>query len=147
MKTIQYDGLLEIDKVAREVINYCKGEKIWVFKGEMGAGKTTLIKAISRCLGIEDTVSSPTFSIVNEYRNSNKEIFYHFDFYRVEDSKEVLEIGIDEYLYSGNLCWLEWAEKITEYLPPDFALISIKVNENGSRTISLEKVVNGRRNG
>lgn len=147
MKTIQFDGLLEIDNVAREVVNYCKGEKIWVFKGEMGAGKTTLIKAISRCLGIEDTVSSPTFSIVNEYRNSKKEVFYHFDFYRVEDSKEVLEIGIDEYLYSGNLCWLEWAEKITEYLPPDFALISIKVNENGSRTISLEKVVNGRRNG
>lgn len=147
MKTIQYESLLQIDEVAKEVINYCEGEHIWVFKGEMGAGKTTLIKAISRCLGIEETVSSPTFSIVNEYRNSKNEIFYHFDFYRVEDSKDVLEIGIDEYLYSGNLCWLEWAEKIAEYLPLDFALISIKVDENGSRTINLEKVVNGRRNG
>jgi tRNA threonylcarbamoyladenosine biosynthesis protein TsaE len=84
---------------------------------------------------------------VNEYHNSKNEVFYHFDFYRIEDPEEVLEIGIDEYLYSGNLCWLEWAEKIAEYLPLDFALISIRVNEGGSRTISLEKVVNGERNG
>lgn len=147
MKIIQCESLPQIDDVAAEVIGYCEGDRIWVFKGEMGAGKTTLIKAISRRFGIGDLVSSPTFSLVNEYRNSKNEVIYHFDFYRIEDPEEVLEIGIDEYLYSGNLCWLEWAEKIAEYLPLDFALISIRVNEGGSRTISLEKVVKGERNG
>jgi len=147
LKIIQYESLHQIDVVAREIISYCAADRIWIFKGEMGAGKTTLIKAISRCFGIGDLVSSPTFSIVNEYRNYNNEVFYHFDFYRIDDPKEVLEIGIDEYFYSGNLCWLEWAEKIAEYLPMDFALISIRMNEDGSRTISLEKVVNGERNG
>ncbi|RPA66698.1 tRNA (adenosine(37)-N6)-threonylcarbamoyltransferase complex ATPase subunit type 1 TsaE [Cyclobacteriaceae bacterium YHN15] len=147
MKIIQCESLPQIDNVAKEVIGYCEGQRIWVFKGEMGAGKTTLIKAISRHFGIVDLVSSPTFSLVNEYHNSKNEVFYHFDFYRIEDPEEVLEIGIDEYLYSGNLCWLEWAEKIAEYLPLDFALISIRVNEGGSRTISLEKFVKGERNG
>jgi tRNA threonylcarbamoyladenosine biosynthesis protein TsaE len=147
LKIIQCESLHQIDDVAREIMTFCAGERIWIFKGEMGAGKTTLIKAISKCFGIGDLVSSPTFSIVNEYKNSKNEVFYHFDFYRIEDPKEVLEIGIDEYLYSGNLCWLEWAENIAEYLPMDFALVNIRVNEDGSRTISLEKVVNGERNG
>ncbi|MFD2203605.1 tRNA (adenosine(37)-N6)-threonylcarbamoyltransferase complex ATPase subunit type 1 TsaE [Shivajiella indica] len=147
MKIIQNVGIHQIDEVAKEIIGYCTGEHLWVFKGDMGAGKTTLIKAIAKCFGIGDLVSSPTFSIVNEYRNFKNEIFYHFDFYRIEDPKEVLEIGIDEYLDSGHLCWLEWAEKIAEYLPLDFALISIKVDESDLRTITLEKVVNGKRNG
>ena len=128
---------------AEQVVQFCGNDRIWVFKGQMGAGKTTLIKAISKCFGIEEMVSSPTFSIVNEYRNSKGQVFYHFDFYRIEDPKEVLEIGIDEYLYSGNTCWLEWAENIQEYIPSDFVFIKIDLSDSGERIISLQKVLNG----
>jgi tRNA threonylcarbamoyladenosine biosynthesis protein TsaE len=126
-------ALDQIGQVAQEVIDFCKEYKIWVFKGQMGAGKTTLIKSISRLFGIQDMVSSPTFSIVNEYHNASGEIFYHFDFYRIEDPEEVLEIGIEEYFYSQNYCWIEWAEKIPDYIPPDFMLIEIAVGEDGIR--------------
>ncbi|WP_293013479.1 tRNA (adenosine(37)-N6)-threonylcarbamoyltransferase complex ATPase subunit type 1 TsaE [Mongoliibacter sp.] len=147
MKTIQMTSLDQIGQVAQEVIDFCKEYNIWVFKGQMGAGKTTLIKSISRLFGIQDMVSSPTFSIVNEYHNTSGEIFYHFDFYRIEDPEEVLEIGIEEYFYSQNYCWIEWAEKIPDYIPPDFMLIEISVGEDGIRKIILDKIVNYERHG
>ncbi|TVP49146.1 MAG: tRNA (adenosine(37)-N6)-threonylcarbamoyltransferase complex ATPase subunit type 1 TsaE [Mongoliibacter sp.] len=140
-------SLDQIGQVAQEVIDFCKEYNIWVFKGQMGAGKTTLIKSISRLFGIQDMVSSPTFSIVNEYHNTSGEIFYHFDFYRIEDPEEVLEIGIEEYFYSQNYCWIEWAEKIPDYIPPDFMLIEISVGEDGIRKIILDKIVNYERHG
>ncbi len=140
-------ALDQIGQVALEVIDFCKEYNIWVFKGQMGAGKTTLIKSISRIFGIQDMVSSPTFSIVNEYHNQSGEIFYHFDFYRIEDPEEVLEIGIEEYFYSQNYCWIEWAEKIPDYIPPDFMLIEIAVGEDGIRKITLDKIVNYERHG
>lgn len=147
MKTIHCQSLQQLDVVAQEIISFCGEEKIWVFKGQMGAGKTTLIKAIARNFGIVESVSSPTFSIVNEYRNDQGKIFYHFDFYRIEEAEEVLEIGIDEYFYSGHNCWLEWAERIPEYVPENFILISIKAEEDESRTIILERVINGEKYG
>ncbi|MBW3467111.1 tRNA (adenosine(37)-N6)-threonylcarbamoyltransferase complex ATPase subunit type 1 TsaE [Arthrospiribacter ruber] len=147
MKKIHFTQLEEIGRVAQEVVSFCGDEKIWVFKGQMGAGKTTLIKAIAATFGVEDRVSSPTFSIVNEYHGSGGEIFYHFDFYRIEDPDEVLEIGIEEYFYSGNHCWIEWAEKIPEYIPPDFILLEILVQDDESRLISLDRIVNYKRNG
>jgi tRNA threonylcarbamoyladenosine biosynthesis protein TsaE len=147
LKVIHCENLSQLGEAAEKIIQFCGDEKIWVFKGQMGAGKTTLIKAISKNYGIEEVVSSPTFSIVNEYRNSKGEIFYHFDFYRIENPEEVLEIGIDEYFYSGHFCWMEWAEKIPEYVPLDFIFIKIEIEESGARRISLQRIINGEING
>jgi len=143
LKIIRCENLDQLAMTAEQVVQFCGNDKIWVFKGQMGAGKTTLIKAISKYFGIDDVVSSPTFSIVKEYRNANGQVFYHFDFYRIEDPKEVLDIGIDEYFYSGNICWLEWAEKIPEFVPPDFVFIQIEIRGNDERIISLQRVLNG----
>lgn len=147
MKKIYCNHLDDISQVAKEVVKHCKAEKIWVFKGRMGAGKTTLIKSIANEFGIEDLVSSPTFSIVNEYINASNDKFYHFDFYRIEDSEEVLDIGIDEYFYSGSYCWIEWAEKIPEYIPETFMLLEIEVDSNGKREINISKIINGKQHG
>lgn len=112
--------------------------KIWVFQGQMGAGKTTLIKALAKELGSEDQVSSPTFGIVNEYAAQAESKIYHFDFYRLDDPTEALDIGIEEYFYSGNYCWVEWAEKIAEFIPDDFLLIRIQTAGDQSRTVTLQ---------
>ena len=147
MKKIHFEHLGQIEQVAKEITEFCSEEKIWVFKGDMGAGKTTLIKSIAKNFGVKDIVSSPTFSIVNEYINASNEKFYHFDFYRIEDPEEVLEIGIDEYFYGGSYCWIEWAEKIPEYIPETFMLISVDVDSVGVREISISKIVNGIQHG
>lgn len=140
MKEISCPDLKSLPKIAREVVNTCKEQPIWVFQGDMGAGKTTLIKAIAKEFGIEGLVSSPSFSIVNEYQNQEGEVFYHFDFYRIEVQEEVVDIGIDEYFYSGNYCWIEWAEKIPDYLPEEFYLIQISIGEDEVREISIKSV-------
>jgi tRNA threonylcarbamoyladenosine biosynthesis protein TsaE len=140
-------SLEEIQDIAKKILDFCGEEKIRVFKGDLGAGKTTIIKSIAKELGVEDRVSSPTFSLVNEYQNDKGDVFYHFDFYRVEDPAEVLEIGVEEYFYSGNHCWIEWAEKIPGYLPLDFVLIEIEIQENGNRKITLKQILNGKTNG
>lgn len=116
----------EISNSAELILDLCSDYTVWVFKGEMGAGKTTLIKEICNLLAVVDPVSSPTFSLVNEYETKNGEIIYHFDFYRIEDPMEAVEIGVEEYFYSGNFCFVEWAEKIPGFLPDTFALIEIE---------------------
>lgn len=126
-------------EVAKEIISYCRDLPVWVFQGEMGAGKTTLIKAVAKEFGVGDVVSSPSFSIVNEYLNDQGETFYHFDFYRIKEQDEALEIGVDEYIYSGSYCWLEWAENIQDYLPEEFYLIRIAVDDIGGREMSIKK--------
>jgi tRNA threonylcarbamoyladenosine biosynthesis protein TsaE len=147
LESIYCQNLLSLPEIAKKVIDLCAKEKIWVFKGEMGAGKTTLIKSIGSCLGIRDQISSPTFSIINEYQNENSDVFYHFDFYRIEEASTVLDLGIEEYFYSGNYCWIEWAEKIAEYIPEDFMLIKIEVQEEGERLITINQIKNGAKNG
>lgn len=137
----------ELDQTAKALIEYGAEERIWIFQGNLGAGKTTLIKAIAGLLGVEDRVSSPTFSLVNEYRNLNGEIFYHFDFYRLEDPSEAFEIGVDEYFYSGHTCWIEWAEKIPGFIPEDFFHILIETKESGMRELTLRKVKYGQTDG
>jgi len=130
--------LNSIDQAAQRIILEAGTEKIWVFKGQMGAGKTTLIKALSRAMGVLDTVSSPTFGIVNEYQTNQGELIFHFDFYRLDDPMEALEIGIEEYFYSGKICWVEWAERIAQFLPENFFLITIESESDIRRKITLQ---------
>jgi tRNA threonylcarbamoyladenosine biosynthesis protein TsaE len=130
--------LNSIDQAAQRIILEAGTEKIWVFKGQMGAGKTTLIKALSRAMGVLDNVSSPTFGIVNEYQTDLGELIFHFDFYRLDDPMEALEIGIEEYFYSGKICWVEWAERIAQFLPENFFLITIEPESDIRRKITLQ---------
>lgn len=147
MENYYCSDLNEIHDAALKIIEFGKFNKIWIFKGNLGAGKTTLIKEIAAILGVEERVNSPTFSLVNEYQNPKGEFFYHFDFYRIEDPEEVLEIGLDEYLDSGRLCWIEWAEKAAAYIPLDFIHILIESDEKEGRMITLNRVINGKTNG
>ena len=132
--------LSEIEKAARVAIKTAGEEKVWVFQGDMGAGKTTLIKALCRAFSVRDQVSSPTFGIVNHYENQDGDVFYHFDFYRMDEPTEALDIGIEEYFYSGNYCWLEWAEKIFPFLPEKFFLIRIQADSETQRTLNFQHI-------
>lgn len=139
MKSFAYE-LSEIESATSELISEAGKEKVWVFQGSMGAGKTTLIKALARKFGILDQVSSPTFGIVNQYENKEGNVFYHFDFYRLDDPTEALDIGIEEYFYSGNYCWLEWAEKIEAFLPENFFLVKIESISDLKRQVTFQHI-------
>ena len=134
MKTFSYD-LEEIDKVAREILQVAEG-KTFLFYGEMGAGKTTFIKAMIKALGATDAGSSPTFSLVNEYE-SPKGLIYHFDFYRIEDEMEALDMGIEDYLDSEAWKFIEWPQKIEKFLDKDVQKVEIEVVNSRSRTLKL----------
>lgn len=127
----------DLEAIAHEILVQATGRTIWVFEGEMGAGKTTLIKAICKQLGILSTVQSPTFSIVNEYVTSAGENVYHFDFYRLKRESEALDFGVEEYFDSGSICLLEWAEKVESLLPENCYTIRITVIDEKSRNLSL----------
>ncbi|MFN8347126.1 MAG: tRNA (adenosine(37)-N6)-threonylcarbamoyltransferase complex ATPase subunit type 1 TsaE [Spirosomataceae bacterium] len=139
MNDVQIEAfdLQEIGKVAKEVIAACGDETIWLFVGEMGAGKTTLIKAVCRELGVLNNVQSPTFSIVNEYLTEPGEVIYHFDCYRLKNLNEAYDIGVEEYLDSENLCLIEWPDKIADLLPEKSVTITITRTNNGKRSIQL----------
>ncbi len=109
----------QIDIVAQKLLNAFPGKRVFAFYGEMGAGKTTLIKAVCKQMNVSDTVTSPTFSIVNEYQTEEGGIVYHFDFYRINKMEEAMDMGYEEYFFSGNYCFLEWPEKIENLLPED----------------------------
>lgn len=127
----------DLDKVATELITLCTPYTIWLFDGQMGAGKTTLIREICKQLGVIDNVQSPTFSIVNEYITIDNNLIYHFDCYRLRNEIEAFDIGIEEYLDSGNLCLIEWYQKIASFLPSTYAQINIKEVENNKREIII----------
>jgi tRNA threonylcarbamoyladenosine biosynthesis protein TsaE len=129
--------LQDINEVAQKIID-AKPQKVILFNGEMGAGKTTLIKTLCHTLGVTEATSSPTFSLVNEYHTLNNQLVYHFDVYRLKSQAEALDMGIDEYLYSGNWCFIEWAEKIPDLLPENYSVITISVLEDGKRQLLLE---------
>ena len=142
MQTISYT-LDHIDDIAHLLIQEAGDQKVWIFKGEMGAGKTTLIKSLAKSLEVADSVSSPTFGIVNEYQTKAKGLLYHFDFYRLDDPMEALDIGIEEYFYSGNYCWLEWAEKIAPFLPERFFHIELALASETGRMLTFHHHQNG----
>ena len=136
---IKADALSDLPEVASKIIDFGGEEKIWVLVGEMGAGKTTLTKALGRALGVLDIVQSPTFSIVNEYLTDKEETIYHFDFYRLERPEEAVAIGIEEYFYTGNLCILEWPQKIGGLIPEKFLKIEIEDLGGEQRYYKLSK--------
>jgi len=131
-------SLEDIEKAASWIIKEGKNQNVWLFEGEMGAGKTTLIKEVCHQLNVIDTVSSPTFSIVNEYLTEKELSIYHFDFYRVKGAGEAVDIGALEYLESGDLCLVEWPSVVSEIIPEKHMLVQINVDEE-ERLISLVK--------
>ncbi len=130
-------SITELNLVANEILSTVKSKSL-LFYGEMGAGKTTLIKELCKELGIEDVTSSPTFSLVNEYHTNNSEIVYHFDFYRIEDENEAYDIGIEDYFYSDAWCFIEWPQNIENLLPLESTEIHLSVLENGQRNIQIK---------
>lgn len=128
--------LSDIQEIAKWVLESCTS-KILLFNGPMGSGKTTLIKAISKELGVMDMTSSPTFSLVNEYHSNTDQIVYHFDFYRIEIEDEAYDMGVEEYFESGAWCFIEWPEKVQNLLPLDSDVIKLTINSDNTRTLEL----------
>ncbi len=129
-------SLAEIDAVAEKILAE-NPKKILLFNGSMGVGKTTLIKSLAQKLGVTDATSSPTFSLVNEYQISTNQYIYHFDVYRLKNEMEALDMGIDEYLYSGNWCFIEWPENIPNLIPEEHSTITIELLPDGKRRLVL----------
>lgn len=128
--------LEEIENVAEKIIA-SNPKKVILFYGEMGVGKTTLIKCLAKKLGVTQTTSSPTFSLVNEYEITQNQYIYHFDFYRLKKESEALDMGIDDYLYSNNWCFIEWAENIPNLIPDEHSVIKIELLAEGKRHLIL----------
>jgi tRNA threonylcarbamoyladenosine biosynthesis protein TsaE len=128
----------ELPRVAEKLLEAAGRDRVFVLQGAMGAGKTTLIKELCAQLGVSDPTSSPTFSLVNEYRSKDGSPVYHFDFYRIKSESEAYDMGFEDYLYSGNYCFIEWPEKIPGLIPQDCVRIEISV-EDGVRHISINR--------
>ena len=137
MIEISIPSLDKIADAAQEFVAQMGNRRVFAFHGGMGAGKTTFIKAICQHLGVKDAVTSPTFAIVNEYGSDIGPI-YHFDFYRIKNLDEVMDLGFEDYAYSGNLCLMEWPQLIEELLPEDTTNVHIAETENGMRIVSID---------
>lgn len=132
---IEIKGVEEYPQAAIQFIRQMGNSRIFAFYGNMGAGKTTFIKSICEAMGVQDTINSPTFAIVNEYEDAETNTIYHFDFYRIKDIAEVYNMGYEEYLYSNAYCFIEWPELIEELLPEETVKVYIEEKENGTRII------------
>lgn len=135
--TFEIQSLETIDQAAQKFIDQIGNRTVFAFDGNMGAGKTTFIKSICEEMGVKETVNSPTFSIVNEYEAADGRIIYHFDCYRINKIQEALDLGAEEYIYSGNLCFIEWAENIAPLLPEYLVKVEISELENGERKVVI----------
>ena len=133
---IRIVSLDDMKKAAAEFVAAMDGRKVFAFYGKMGAGKTTFIKAVCEELGVQDVINSPTFAIVNEYVDGKGDPIYHFDFYRIKNQREALDIGYEDYVYSGNVCFMEWPELIENLLPDDAVKVTIEEEVDGSRKVS-----------
>ena len=135
MGTLTLHSLDQIDNVAKKFLKATSNRTVIAFSGELGAGKTTFIQALCRCLGVKAEVNSPTFSLVNEYYTPDGGSIFHFDLYRIEDPSELFDLGYEEYFYSGKRCFIEWPEKAMHLIPEDALVTKIEVSSNGSRNI------------
>lgn len=138
MKTLRIDSLDELPEAARAVLDALDGRTVVALRGEMGAGKTTLIREIAAQLGAGDVVTSPTFALVNQYVGTDGRRICHFDFYRIDRIEEAYDLGYEEYFYSGDLCLIEWPEKIEELLPGDAMNVRIEVLSDEGRSIEID---------
>ena len=129
--------LKDLGAVAEAISLLASKYRVWLFRGDMGAGKTTLIKAVGAALGVTETMSSPTFSIVNQYETGANGSIYHFDFYRIRSEAEAYDIGADEYFYSGQPCFIEWPEKIPSLIPPAHGIVTIQTTDSTHRNIVI----------
>ena len=128
----------KISEAAHDFVANIGENTVFAFYGKMGAGKTTFVKAVCEELGVDEVITSPTFSIVNEYRSATTdELIYHFDFYRIKKIEEVYDMGFEDYFYSGALCFIEWPELVEEVLPDDAVKVSIEEQADGSRTVTF----------
>ena len=136
---IKIQSLESIHEAAREFIAAMGDNTVFALYGKMGAGKTTFVKALCEELGVTDVITSPTFAIVNEYRSDETgELIYHLDFYRIKKLSEVYDMGYEDYVYSGALCFIEWPEKIEDLLPGDVVEVAITESPDGSRTVEVK---------
>lgn len=134
---MQFEFNLDEIHLAAQFVIKNADHKVVLFRGEMGAGKTTLIKEIAKILGVKGATSSPTFSMVNEYKINDHEILYHFDLYRLKSDIEALDFGIDDYLYSGDWCFLEWPDKVENLLPTHVTAVYLELLENNNRLLAI----------
>ena len=141
MKTINIPDTASLETAAREFASLMGDNTVFAFYGGMGAGKTTFINALCSVLGVDsEETASPTFALINEYRSdTTAELIYHFDFYRIEDLDEAIELGIEDYFDSGAVCLIEWPEKIAAALPEDTVTVKITVNDDDSRTLTISE--------
>ena len=137
MISLAIKNIDNIREAAREFIGHIGEHRVFAFYGEMGAGKTTFIKAICEELGVEDVITSPTFAIVNEYGLPDGDCIYHFDFYRIKKLEEVYDMGYEDYFYGNGLCFIEWPEMMEELLPDGATKVQIAENPDGTRTVSF----------
>ena len=136
-REFKIESLHDLPKAVIWLWQHLATEKHIAFEGEMGAGKTTIVKALCQYLGVKSEVTSPTFALVNEYSAEKIKTLYHFDFYRIDNPVEALDFGLEEYLASGGLCLMEWSEKVSEFLPEDMCTVSIDVLSDQSRLLQL----------
>ncbi|MDO5488706.1 MAG: tRNA (adenosine(37)-N6)-threonylcarbamoyltransferase complex ATPase subunit type 1 TsaE [Bacteroidaceae bacterium] len=138
MLEIKINSLDGIADAARQFVDAMGENKVFAMFGPMGVGKTTFIKAVCEVLGVQDTITSPTFAIVNEYWTDSGEQIFHFDFYRIRKVEEAYDMGYEDYIYSGAVCFLEWPELIEELLPDDAVRVTLTEEEDGTRTITIQ---------
>lgn len=136
MKTLSASSVRELNHVAKSILKDIPDQYVFAIAGKMGAGKTTIIKAFCKELGVEAVVNSPTFALINQYSGYKNSPIYHFDFYRIKKITEVFDIGYEEYFYSGNYCFIEWPEIVSELLPDSYVYVKIEEEDSGRRIIN-----------
>ncbi|TDG37487.1 tRNA (adenosine(37)-N6)-threonylcarbamoyltransferase complex ATPase subunit type 1 TsaE [Pedobacter changchengzhani] len=136
---IEVNKITDLPNVAQQLLHFAGDEKTFIFNGEMGAGKTTFIKCFCAALGVTDVVSSPTYSIVNEYIGTNGSVF-HFDFYRIKHIEEAYDLGYEDYFYSGGTLLIEWPERVEEILPEHYIKVEITIDDENSRLFNFAKI-------